>query len=145
MKKIGYGQVKGLATELLRGGNIDRLCSWVGIDRSRISRRRAHFLPTSPLRRTRHVALEARHARNDNFVAVGLEHMVTQAAANRRAQHLDAFQEFRSDEPGTLAAGSGSPGLCNRGMESRPARRPDGTRGRANRQDYGVIGPHVFI
>ena len=137
--------MKGLATELLRGGNIDRLCRRVGIDRSRVGRRRAHFLPASPLRRTRHVAIEARHAGDDNFVAVGLENMVAQAAANRHAQNLDALHEFCSDEPGTLAPGSGGPGLCNRGMESRPARRPDGTRGRAVRWGYGVPGPHVFI
>ena len=94
MEKIGYRQAKGLATELLRGGNIDRPRGRVGIDRVRIGRRRAHFLPALSLRRTRHVAIEAWRAGDDDFVTVGLENMVAHAAVDRRAQEFDVSQEF---------------------------------------------------
>ena len=97
-EKIGYGQAKRLATELLRCGNIDRPGGRVGIDRLRIGRRRAHFLPALPLRRTRHVAIEARHTGDDDVFAIHLEYMVAHAAVNRPAQDIDAFHEFCSYE-----------------------------------------------
>jgi hypothetical protein len=94
VEKIGYGQAKRLAAELLRCGEIDRFRRRVGIDSPRIGRRRAHFLPALPLRRTRHVAIEARHAGDDDFVAVCLEDMVAHTAVNCHAQDVDACQEF---------------------------------------------------
>jgi hypothetical protein len=94
VEKIGYGQTKGLATELLRRGHIDRFRGRVGIDSSRVGCRRAHFLPALPLRRTRHVAIEAGHPGDDDLVPVGLEYMVAKAAANCRAEEFDASQEF---------------------------------------------------
>ena len=89
MEKIGYGEAKGLPTRLLRRGDVDRLGRGVGIDRLGESGRGAHPVATIPLRRARHVAVEARHARDNDSVAIGLEHSVTQAPANRHAKATD--------------------------------------------------------
>ena len=88
-EKIGYGETKRLAGQLLRRGDIDRLRHRVGIDGLRESGRGTHPVAAFPLRRARYVAVETRHAGDDDFVAIGLIHSITKAPANRHAEATD--------------------------------------------------------
>ncbi len=83
IKEVGYREPKGLAAELFRDGHVDGFGRRIRIDGLGKGGRCAHFLPAFPLRRIRHVAIEARDSRDDNLVAVGFVHSVAGAAANR--------------------------------------------------------------
>jgi hypothetical protein len=54
----------------------------MGIDGLGVRRGRAHFLAALPLRRRRHIAIEARHPRDDDLVTIGLVHAIAQLAAD---------------------------------------------------------------
>ena len=98
MEKISYGEPKGLAAELLRGGHVDCLRHGIGIHGLGESGGRAHPVAAIPLRRTRHVPVEARHARNDNLMPIRLVNAVTHAAAKGPAKQDDSSQEVMNSE-----------------------------------------------
>ena len=84
LEEIGYGQPKGLPAKLLRRGDIDRLGRRVGIDGLRVYGGSAHLLPALPLGHARHMAVETRHPRDDELVAICLVHAIAHAAADGR-------------------------------------------------------------
>jgi hypothetical protein len=104
MQKIGYSQPEGLAAELLRRGDIDRLGHRVGIDGLRVRGGRAHFLAALLLRRTGLIAVEARHTRDDDFVAIRLVHAIAHPAAEGEEWETGN----RRPETGKLECGVGS-------------------------------------
>jgi hypothetical protein len=91
-EKIGYGESKRLASELLRRRHIDGLRHRFCIDGLGERGGRAHFLPPIALRRTWHIAAEPRDPRHDDFVAIRLVYAIAHAAANRHARETEVGQ-----------------------------------------------------
>jgi hypothetical protein len=92
-QEIGYSQSKRLTSELSRRRHIDRLGGRIGIDGLRIGSRRAHPIATIALRGAGHIAIEARDPGDDDFVAIGLEHAIAQATAEREGRDTERGEQ----------------------------------------------------
>jgi hypothetical protein len=86
VEKIGYGETKRLAAERFCRGDIHGLGRWIGIDGLGKSGRGAHPVATFPLRCAWHIAIEARHSRDDDLFAIRLVHAVANPTSKRHAQ-----------------------------------------------------------
>jgi hypothetical protein len=100
-EKIGYGQSKRLTAELGCRRHIDRLGGRIGIDRAGIRGRRAHPIATIALRGARDIALEARDARDDDLVTIGLEYAIAQPAAEREGRDTEGSEQEFGGPPTT--------------------------------------------
>jgi hypothetical protein len=99
VEKIGYSQPERLPAELSRRGDVQRLRRRVRIDGAGKRGRRAHPVAPITLRGTGHIAIEARDPGDDDFVAIGLEHAIAQATAERDGRDAEGGEQEFGSQP----------------------------------------------
>jgi hypothetical protein len=80
---IADGDAERLASQFFGDGEVIGLRGRLGINPLREGGGIAHPGAAIALRGGRHIAVEPRHARDDDFVAIGIEDQVTKPAAKR--------------------------------------------------------------
>ena len=83
---VADGEAERVASEFLRDGNVARFGGGVGVDPLSVGGGGLHARALGALGAARHVAVEARHARDDDFASVGFVDAVADAAANRAGE-----------------------------------------------------------
>lgn len=90
-EEIGHGEAEGLTAEFLRRRDVDRLRRGNGIDAFRVGRRFTHPVATLTLGGAGDIAIEARHARGHDLVAISLVDDPADPAADREECWIEGY------------------------------------------------------
>jgi hypothetical protein len=86
---VRYRKTEGLTAKTTRGGDIKGFRNRFGVDAVRISSGFLHPIALLALRARRHHALESRHARHDDLIAIRFKNDIAHAAANRGQHRIE--------------------------------------------------------